>query len=275
VQAGEDLVAVGVALGDQAGPPPLGDLTDPPVQGPQRHGGTAQPLIEPRDRPGLGLGQQPADPLGEPGAAQSRTASSGPVGQPDDPVLVVAVDPAAHRGRVTAQQFGDRGRRPTMVRQQDHDQAGADAVGPCSRRSTSQGQPAGQERLAYTLGDAYWRRPRGVVWCVEAPTAHEATSRSATHSTQVTRRTSGHPLSRWGTVVAVLAARGRRSRGWGGVGGRRCSRPGVVRPAPAVSTAPQHRCRAWALAGPTATGSPTGARCDRHGLTRNWLQSLA
>jgi len=33
--------------------------------------------------------------------------------------------------------------------------------GPCSRRATSQGQPAGQAGLAYTLGDAYWRRPCG------------------------------------------------------------------------------------------------------------------
>jgi hypothetical protein len=29
VQAGEDLLAVGVALGDQAGPPPGCDLADP------------------------------------------------------------------------------------------------------------------------------------------------------------------------------------------------------------------------------------------------------
>jgi hypothetical protein len=44
VQVSQDLVAVGVALGDQPGPPPGCDLTHAPVQGPQRHGGTAQPL---------------------------------------------------------------------------------------------------------------------------------------------------------------------------------------------------------------------------------------
>jgi hypothetical protein len=35
VQVGQDLVAVGVALGDQARPPPAGDLTHTAVQGPQ------------------------------------------------------------------------------------------------------------------------------------------------------------------------------------------------------------------------------------------------
>jgi hypothetical protein len=34
VQVGQDLGTVGIALGDQPGPPPAGDLTHPPVQGP-------------------------------------------------------------------------------------------------------------------------------------------------------------------------------------------------------------------------------------------------
>jgi hypothetical protein len=42
VEVGQDLVAVGVAFGDQTGPPPCCDLTDTPVQGPQAHGGATQ-----------------------------------------------------------------------------------------------------------------------------------------------------------------------------------------------------------------------------------------
>jgi len=34
MQVGEDLVAVGVAFGDQPGSPPPGDLAGAPVQGP-------------------------------------------------------------------------------------------------------------------------------------------------------------------------------------------------------------------------------------------------
>jgi hypothetical protein len=140
-QRGQGVVAVGVALGDQPRPPPASDLAGAPVQGPQRHGGTAKPLPEPQDRPRVGFGQQPADPLAEPGAAQPRSASSGPVGQPGDPVLVVAVDPAAHGGRVAAQQLGDRSRRPAAVRQQDHDQAGAQAVGAMQHAEHVAGTP--------------------------------------------------------------------------------------------------------------------------------------
>jgi hypothetical protein len=47
VQGVQDLVAVGVALGDQAGSPPVGDLAHAPVQGPKAHGRAAQPLVEP------------------------------------------------------------------------------------------------------------------------------------------------------------------------------------------------------------------------------------
>jgi hypothetical protein len=44
VEVGEDLVAVGIASCDQAGPPPAGDLADAPVQGPQADGGATQML---------------------------------------------------------------------------------------------------------------------------------------------------------------------------------------------------------------------------------------
>jgi hypothetical protein len=35
VQVGQDLVAVWIALGDQAAPPPVGDLAHAPVRSPQ------------------------------------------------------------------------------------------------------------------------------------------------------------------------------------------------------------------------------------------------
>jgi hypothetical protein len=46
-QGGEGLVAVGIALGDQAGPPPVGDLAHAPVQGPQGHGRSTQVQVQP------------------------------------------------------------------------------------------------------------------------------------------------------------------------------------------------------------------------------------
>jgi hypothetical protein len=66
--------------------------------------------------------------------------------------------------------------------------------GPYSGPVTSQGQPAGQERLAYTLGDAYWRRPRRVCGLWKASATREATSLLGPPP-PVTSRTSGHPLS--------------------------------------------------------------------------------
>jgi hypothetical protein len=58
-QGGKELVAVGVALGDQPGSPPAGDLADAPVQGPQAprsssktpHMSTRRPRPAPLPRP--------------------------------------------------------------------------------------------------------------------------------------------------------------------------------------------------------------------------------
>jgi hypothetical protein len=74
LQVGHDLVAVGVASRDQAGPPPVGDLAHAPVQGPQRYGWAARSVPQPWDGPGAGLGQQPQDPLAQPPAAQAGPA---------------------------------------------------------------------------------------------------------------------------------------------------------------------------------------------------------
>ena len=127
-QVGQHLLAIRVALGDQVRTPPAGDLPDASTQRALAEGGSAKPLPQPADRPGLGLVQQPQDALVQAGAAQRWPASSGPVAQPAGAVGVVAVDPAAHRARVAAQQLGDGRRRQAMVGQQDHDQAQGGAV---------------------------------------------------------------------------------------------------------------------------------------------------
>jgi hypothetical protein len=108
-QPGQDLVRIGVALGDQPGPPPAGDLADPPAQGALADGRSAQPLPSPSDCPGLGLGEQPAEPLAKPVATPARPTRPWPVGKPVGAVGVVTVDPAAHRRRVAAQQASDGG----------------------------------------------------------------------------------------------------------------------------------------------------------------------
>jgi hypothetical protein len=114
-QGDKDLVAVGVAACDQPGSPPAGDLTHPPVQGAEADGGTAKPLVQPRNRPRLGIGQQPADPLAELWTAQPGPASSGPVAQAGDAVGVVAVEAAPHGRRVLAERLGDGAGRPAAV----------------------------------------------------------------------------------------------------------------------------------------------------------------
>jgi transposase InsO family protein len=168
VEVGEDLVAVGVAACDQAGPPPAGDLAHTAVQGPQADSGAAQLLPQPADGPGLGLVEQPVDAPGQPGAAQSWTAAAGPVAQPAGAVLVVAVDPAAHGGGVAAEQPGDLARGPAVLGEQDHHQAAADAVGgraagPAGRRGSRLGRRGWRTRW----GDAYFRRPGRVGGAVE------------------------------------------------------------------------------------------------------------
>jgi hypothetical protein len=109
-QGGEDLVAVTVAFGDQPGSPPAGDPADAPVQGRHAHGGAAEPLVQARDRPRPGFGQQPADALAKPWAAQPRPPRPGPVDQAHDPFVVVAMQPTADGERVVAEQAGNGSR---------------------------------------------------------------------------------------------------------------------------------------------------------------------
>jgi hypothetical protein len=191
-QRGQDLVAVGVAGGDQPWSPPGRHLADSSVQGVQADGGAAQVSMQQRDGPGPRLGQEPADPIAQPWAPEPWSTRSGPVGKAVGTVGVVAMHPAAHGARVAAQQLGDGGRRPSLVGEQDHDQAAADPVGPCSRASTSQGSPAGQERLAYTLGGRILAQPREVVvvassngpggYFVSGPPSSPVTDRTSSQS---------------------------------------------------------------------------------------------
>ena len=170
VEAGQHRLPGGVTLGNQARPPPLGDLADPPVQSSQGHGGPAEPLIEPRDGPGPGLGQQPADPLGEPGAAPAgvgRLGASRPARSPrpgcsgGSSGTVAGSQPSSSAIAVGGQRWCDSKittrRAPTRWV-------------PYSAPNASQGQPAGRERLAYTLGGRILSAASSGRRCVEAPT---------------------------------------------------------------------------------------------------------
>ena len=74
---------------------------------------------------------------------------------------------AADRRRVAVGQAGDGGGRRAVAGQQDHDQAQADAAGPCSTPSKSQEQPAGQVALGVHGWEASFRQPRRVGCAME------------------------------------------------------------------------------------------------------------
>src|SRR5207247_4855990 len=69
-------------------------------------------------------------------------------------------------------------------RQQDHDQAAGDAVGAVQQTGHLAGAAGGAGGVGVHAGGTHTGGASRVVWRVEAPTAHEATSSSATHSTQ-------------------------------------------------------------------------------------------
>jgi hypothetical protein len=74
--------------------------------------------------------------------------------------------------RVAAQQVGDRGRRPAMVRQQAHDQAGADAVGAVQQPGHIAGAAGGATKVGVPAGGRIPAAPRGSfgVWKLQRPT---------------------------------------------------------------------------------------------------------
>jgi hypothetical protein len=133
-----DRVVVGVALGHQPGAPPAGQFAGAPPQRGQADRGPAQPVPEPPDGPWPGCGQQRGDPRGEGCSAQPGSPRAGPVGQSADAVAVVAVQPAAHGGRVVVEQVGDLGRGHAGGGQHDHDQTGGGAP-----RAVQQGHDLG------------------------------------------------------------------------------------------------------------------------------------
>jgi hypothetical protein len=113
------------------------------------------------------------------------------------------VDPAAHRG-------GSQPSSPAIAaavqpwwEQQDHDPAQADAVGPCSRASRSQGQPAVQVGLASTLEGRILAAASSSRLCCGRLQRPVRLLHLGDPSPPVTSRTSGHPLS-----AASLASRG-------------------------------------------------------------------
>jgi hypothetical protein len=218
VQLGQNLVAAGVAARNQTGPPPAGDLADPSAQGALAELGSAEPLPQPGDRPRAGLVQQPQDALAKPGAAQPRPAGPRPAGQPASAVGVVAVDPAAHRRRIAAQQAGDHGRRQALAGQQDHDQAAGDAV----RAVEQPEQVAGATRRAGGFGvHAAGTRTGGglvgsaVLW--KAPAPREAASIGAA----VHRSAGGwsHAVPRDELLATMRSVSGSRRRGRPPTGG--------------------------------------------------------
>ena len=133
-------------------PPPAGDLPDASTQRALAEGGSAKPLPQPADRPGLGLVQQPQDALVQAGAAQRWPASSGPVAQPAGAVGVVAVDPRrtvpGSQPNSSAMAAADRPWWDSRIMTRRK----AVRCGRWSRLSRWQGQAAGQEGLASTLG---------------------------------------------------------------------------------------------------------------------------
>ena len=174
-------------------PPPAGDLPDASTQRALAEGGSAKPLPQPADRPGLRPVQQPQDALVQAGAAQRWPASSGPVAQPAGAVGVVAVDPRrtvpGSQPNSSAMAAADRPWWDSRIMTRRK----AVRCGPWSRLSRSQGQAAGQEGLAYTLGDAYSRRPRRVGCAVEGFSDPRGYF-TWWDLTAVTSRTSDHPL---------------------------------------------------------------------------------
>jgi hypothetical protein len=168
VQVGQDLVAVGVVFGDQPRSPPGRDLTDASVQGVQADGGVAQVPVEQRDGPGARLGQEPADTIAQPWAAEAGSARSGSVAKAVGAVGVVAMHPAAHDAWVAAQQFGDGGRRPAVVGKQDHDQAAAHPVGAVQQGEQVAGVASRAGALGVHAGGRILAQPREVVVVVSS-----------------------------------------------------------------------------------------------------------
>jgi hypothetical protein len=113
------------------------------------------------------------------------------------------------RGTVHAPDWPSSPRIRSPSRGLPRHQAGPEAVGPCSRQATPQGQPAGQDGLAYTLQGRILAAASWVVWCVEAPTAHEARSSSATRSTGWSKptTTTPSPETRCGDPVLPVRCR--------------------------------------------------------------------
>jgi hypothetical protein len=216
VEVGEDLVAVGVAACDQAGPPPAGDLAHTAVQGPPADSWAAQLLPQPAD----------VQALGWPSSRRMRWPSRG-LPSRGRPLRARSPSPPVPcwDSRIITR------RQPTRW-------------GPCRRPSRSPGQPAGQAGLAYTLGDASFRRPRRVGGAVEGFSDPRGYCTSG-HLQPGLRHNCRQAASRMPSTslsCPVGTRRGPRSGGHGARSGRRPAPPS----GPSSSRRRASRPTAWA-----------------------------
>jgi hypothetical protein len=192
-QPSQDLVAVGITLGDQPGPPPAGHLADPAAQRGLAAGG--RPRVD-HSRP---IVHALADPAAGGAAGQGE-------GSPAEADLTVAGRQARRcRGCCTGGSSGapspsrspaggDGGGRQAVVGQQDHDQTQAGAVRVVQQAQQVAGAACRTGRVGVHAGGRILRAaPSGRLCCrrLQRPARLLHPVRS---SPTVTRRTSGHPL---------------------------------------------------------------------------------
>src|SRR5215218_8456229 len=127
---------------------------------------------------------------------------------------------------------------------------------PCSRPSRSQGQPAGQVGLAYTLGDAYFGRPRRVGGAVEG--FSDPRGYFISPLDPITCRTSGHALS--GSLLATAAGRGGAADPWQA---RQAAVAALLAGAPATTIASSATARSRGSARPALRATPPARKSCR------------
>jgi hypothetical protein len=129
VERRQDGGLLGVALGHQPRPAPVGLLAHSPGQGRQGHRRTAQCAPQLPDRPRPRLPKQHPNAPAEPGASQARRARPRSVLHTGHALVVVAIDPAANGARVVREEGGDLGGGQAAQGEPDHDQAEGEAPG--------------------------------------------------------------------------------------------------------------------------------------------------
>jgi hypothetical protein len=161
VQGGKELVAIGVASCDQAGPRHA--ATSPTRRCRVRRLMAGRPSRWWADRwTRLWAGGAAGGSAGRAWGSPAVAAAAGPVGQGGSAVVVVAVDPAAHSRGIVAQQVGDLGRCEALLGRQDHDQAAADTVGAVQQAQQVAGVGGGAGGVGVHAGGTH--TGGGLVW---------------------------------------------------------------------------------------------------------------